>query len=86
VVGILVGKGTPPLTIPVPFVLRYIADPRYGSLLTEVTLALLDLYGEVVVQSPAVLKVLTRLHRMVNMEVLFQKEMLGLLGALDSVV
>ena len=55
------------------FVSKHIANPRYTSLLIDVGNQILDLYGAVMGQSPAVDECFMKLHRKLRAEVDFQQ-------------
>jgi len=65
------------------FVARYISNPRYTALLIDVGSAILDLYGPVMGQSPAIDECFLKLHRKLVAEVEFQQRLLELMGSLD---
>ena len=65
------------------FISKHIANPRYTSLLIDVGNQILDLYGPVMGQSPAIDECFMKLHRKLRAEVDFQQRLLELMGSLD---
>ncbi|KAJ2722000.1 U3 small nucleolar RNA-associated protein [Coemansia sp. Benny D115] len=65
------------------FIVRNIEQPRYTSLLTKVAEIILDMYGDLLFQSPRVLKMLRHIHDKVNTELNTHKEINSLMGMMD---
>ncbi|XP_068694302.1 U3 small nucleolar RNA-associated protein 15 homolog [Montipora foliosa] len=66
------------------FLIRYISDPRYTVLLTDVANTILDIYGPVIGQSEKIDNLLTKLRDRINVEIRFHQKGFELLGALDT--
>jgi len=65
------------------FLVRYINDPKYTSLLLHLSNVVLDMYASVIGHSIQVDNLLRKLKTKVNEELQLQKQFLELLGALD---
>ncbi|KAI0268268.1 WD40-repeat-containing domain protein [Gloeopeniophorella convolvens] len=63
--------------------LKYVADPRFGELVCEVSTLVLDMYTPVLGQSPTIDALVLRLRRKVDAELQVQKDLAKVKGALD---
>jgi U3 small nucleolar RNA-associated protein 15 len=68
------------------FLARYTTNPRYSSLLIDVCAVVFEIYKNVLGQSEAIDELFTRLGRQVKSELSFQKNLLGLMGSIDTVM
>ncbi|KAL1917697.1 uncharacterized protein VTP21DRAFT_3531 [Calcarisporiella thermophila] len=67
----------------VQFLVRYINNPRYTSLLVDVANTVIDMYRPVLGQSPLIDELMFRLRDKVRQEIAFQKEVLKVVGSLE---
>jgi len=68
------------------FCARYVAHPRYSSLVLSVTHRLVDIYAGVLGHSDAIDELFLKLHRQVRAEVGMQRKMMSVMGALDGII
>jgi U3 small nucleolar RNA-associated protein 15 len=68
------------------FLARYTTNPRYAPLLVDVCSIVFEMYKSVLGQSEAIDELFTRLGRQVKLEVGFQKQLLQLLGTMDTII
>jgi U3 small nucleolar RNA-associated protein 15 len=68
------------------FAARYVSQPRYARLIVQVTNVLLDLYAHTLGNSDAIDELFLKLHRQVRAEVGLQRDLLRVMGALDTVI
>eukprot|EP01116_Phalansterium_solitarium_P012419 TRINITY_DN28684_c0_g1_i1.p1 TRINITY_DN28684_c0_g1~~TRINITY_DN28684_c0_g1_i1.p1 ORF type:complete len:524 (+),score=16.89 TRINITY_DN28684_c0_g1_i1:42-1613(+) len=68
------------------FLHQHIADPRYSSLAIDITNILLDIYSTVLGRSSEIDKLIAKIQSKVTEEMLFQKQMYELLGAMDCLL
>lgn len=80
----LAGKDEEGLVPILEFLIKYVSNPRYTVLLTDVTNAVLDIYGPVFGQSEKVDQLFTKLRNKIGVEIEFQQKGLELLGSLDT--
>jgi len=66
--------------------LKHVADPRFSDAVCDVAAIVLDIYRPVIGQSPLVDRLLRSLHRKVEAELKFQRELRQLQGALDMLI
>ncbi|KZT62221.1 WD40 repeat-like protein [Calocera cornea HHB12733] len=66
--------------------LKHVADPRFSDAVCDVAAIVLDIYRSVIGQSPLVDRLLRSLHRKVEGELKFQRELRQLQGALDMLI
>jgi len=65
---------------------KYILNPRFNSHLFIIFDQILDIYAEVLGQSPIVDELLLKIHNKIRVEVSSQKQMFQLLGALEMMM
>ncbi|KAF9903291.1 snoRNA-binding rRNA-processing protein [Lobosporangium transversale] len=65
------------------FLVRNINNPRYTSILVDVTTIMIDMYTAVLGQSPLIDELFMRLRAKVKMEIEFQKQLLSVLGSME---
>ncbi|OCF58551.1 U3 small nucleolar RNA-associated protein 15 [Kwoniella mangroviensis CBS 10435] len=65
------------------FLLRYVTDPRFGEMASEVVGVIIDLYTPILGQSPILDEMLLRLQTRIERELNFQKELMKLKGGLE---
>eukprot|EP00039_Didymoeca_costata_P012009 m.171831 g.171831 ORF g.171831 m.171831 type:complete len:498 (+) comp15357_c0_seq7:304-1797(+) len=65
------------------FVSKHISNPRFSSLLLDVTNLLLDMYGSVFGQSPMVDDCFAKLKKRIKAEVELQQQLFSMMGTLD---
>ncbi|XP_057204106.1 U3 small nucleolar RNA-associated protein 15 homolog [Triplophysa rosa] len=80
----LAGRDEESLTKIINFLLKHITDPRFSRQLLAVGDMLLDLYQQVIPQSPVVERLLQRLMELLGREAELQQELLQVLGILDT--
>lgn len=80
----LAGKDEDGLVPILDFLIRYITNPRYTVLLTDVANTVLDIYGPVFGQSEKVDQLFTKLRNKIGAEMDFQQKGFELLGSLDT--
>ena len=68
------------------FATRYINHPRYTSIIAQMAHRVLDLYGGVLGQSDAIDELFLRLHKQVQSELHFHKEIMRVSGSLDCIL
>uniref|UniRef100_A0AAY4BTZ5 U3 small nucleolar RNA-associated protein 15 homolog n=1 Tax=Denticeps clupeoides TaxID=299321 RepID=A0AAY4BTZ5_9TELE len=66
------------------FLLRFITDPRFSRILLSVAHVVVDVYQQVVSQSPVMERLLQRLLECLGREIDYQQELLQVLGILDT--
>ncbi|EJU06015.1 WD40 repeat-like protein [Dacryopinax primogenitus] len=66
--------------------LKHVADPRFSNAVCDVAAIVLDIYRDVIAQSPLVDRLLRSLQRKVDAELKFQNELRQLQGALDMII
>ncbi|KAH7105509.1 WD40-repeat-containing domain protein [Auriculariales sp. MPI-PUGE-AT-0066] len=64
---------------------KYVTDPRFCDLASDVTAMVIDTYGLVVGQSPLIDQLLIQLRRKIRQELRMQRELQKVRGALDMV-
>ncbi|XP_062509297.1 U3 small nucleolar RNA-associated protein 15 homolog [Corticium candelabrum] len=67
------------------FLTKYIADPRYTALLSDVCNIVLDIYAGAVGESPKIDELLQKLKSRIDYELIFQQQVFQLLGAMDMI-
>lgn len=65
------------------FINKHITNPRYSSLLLDVAALVIDLYGAVMGQSPAIDECFVKLALKLKAEVAFQERLFELMGSMD---
>ncbi|KAF9358285.1 snoRNA-binding rRNA-processing protein [Mortierella sp. AD094] len=65
------------------FLVRNINNPRYTSLLVDVTMIMIDMYTAVLGQSPLIDELFMRLRAKVKLEIAFQKQLLSVVGSME---
>ncbi|VDB85387.1 unnamed protein product [Peniophora sp. CBMAI 1063] len=65
--------------------LKHVTDPRFGDMVCDVAVVVLDMYAPVLGQSPLIDTLFVRLRKKVDAELTFQKELAAVRGALDMV-
>ncbi|KAF9921035.1 snoRNA-binding rRNA-processing protein [Linnemannia zychae] len=65
------------------FLVRHINNPRYTSLLIDVTTMMVDMYAAVLGQSPLIDELFMRLRTKVKQEIAFQKQLLSVVGSME---
>ncbi|CAG8528598.1 13544_t:CDS:10 [Acaulospora morrowiae] len=69
----------------IKFLIRWINDPRYTSLLCDVGEVIIEIYAPVIDSSPLIKKLIESLHAKVKREVALQKEISKVIGSLEMV-
>ncbi|KAF9412595.1 snoRNA-binding rRNA-processing protein [Podila epigama] len=67
----------------VQFLVKNINNPRYTTILTDVTLVMIEMYTPVLGQSPLIDELFLRLRTKVKMELEFQKQLLSVIGSME---
>ena len=70
----------------VSFLIKFITQPKYSSMLIDVAHILFDLYAAVIGQSVVFDELFIKLRNKLNDELRVQKKLMSMLGALDIVV
>jgi len=65
---------------------KYVSDPRFGELACDVAIVLIDMYASAIGQSPLIDGLFVRLRKKVKQEMLLQRELVSLRGALDMIL
>jgi len=65
---------------------KYVSDPRFGELACDVAIVLIDMYASAIGQSPLIDGLFVRLRKKVKQEMLLQRELISLRGALDMIL
>lgn len=65
------------------FLVKNINNPRYTSLLVDVTMVMIDMYTAVLGQSPLIDELFMRLRAKVKLEIAFQKELQSVIGSME---
>lgn len=68
------------------FLVNYINNPRYSSLLLDICSIVLDVYASALGQSIRIDELIIKLQRKIKQEIEFQKKMFEVLGTLDIVL
>ena len=68
------------------FCARYVSNPRYAVLVIQVVHNILDLYANELGHSDSIDELFLKMRKQVKLEVLFQREVLNICGALDCVI
>jgi U3 small nucleolar RNA-associated protein 15 len=68
------------------FAARYVAHPRYASLVLVVTHRVMDLYASVLGHSDSIDELFLKLHRQVRAEIGLQRKMMRVMGTLDGII
>ena len=68
------------------FLIKYVTHPRFSSLLVEITNLICDLYFPTLGQSMGIDELFMKLHRKVNEEIKLHRDMLGLVGIMDTLM
>ncbi|KAF9534284.1 WD40-repeat-containing domain protein [Crepidotus variabilis] len=66
--------------------LKYVADPRFGELVADVSSLVLEMYASVIGQAPLIDTLFVRLRKKVDMELRFQEEVMKTKGALTMIL
>ncbi|XP_062860577.1 U3 small nucleolar RNA-associated protein 15 homolog [Trichomycterus rosablanca] len=80
----LAGRDEQSLTLLLNFLLKNVTDTRFSSLLLMVADIIIDLYHQVIPQSPVVERLMQRLMELLGREAELQQELLQVLGILDT--
>ncbi|XP_030645877.1 U3 small nucleolar RNA-associated protein 15 homolog [Chanos chanos] len=80
----LAGRDEESLTRILNFLLKHMLDPRFSRLLLMAADMVVDLYQQVIPQSPVVERLLQRLLELLGREAELQQELLQVLGILDT--
>ncbi|KAF8305022.1 WD40 repeat-like protein [Clavulina sp. PMI_390] len=65
---------------------QYVSDPRFGELVCDVAIVLLDMYASAVGQSPIIDSLFIELRKRVHKELIFQRELVSIKGALEMIL
>ncbi|KAG0303027.1 snoRNA-binding rRNA-processing protein [Dissophora globulifera] len=65
------------------FLVKNINNPRYTSLLVDVTMVMIDMYTAVLGQSPLIDELFVKLRARVKMELAFQKQLMSVVGSME---
>lgn len=68
------------------WLLKYVADPRFGELVANVTCLVLDMYAPVIGQAPLIDALFVRIRKKIASEIRFQEELLKAKGALTMIL
>jgi U3 small nucleolar RNA-associated protein 15 len=82
----LAGRDEATLEPLLSFLARYTTNPRFAPLLVDVGSVVFETYKAVLGQSEAIDELFTKLGRQVKLELGFQQDLMGLLGAMDAVM
>jgi len=65
------------------FLVKNINNPRYTSLLVDVTMVMIDMYTTVLGQSPLIDELFMRLRTKVKQEIAFQRQLQSVIGSME---
>jgi len=68
------------------FIIKFIRDPKFNTLLIQLSNTILDIYGEVIGESQKVDKYFRILRNLINEEITLQTELHSLKGVLDTLM
>lgn len=68
------------------FLIKYVTDPKYSSLLIQVCTLVCDLYASKLSQSMLIDQLFVKLHEKINDELRMQKQIMGVVGMMDTVM
>nr|CCA14731.1 U3 small nucleolar RNAassociated protein putative [Albugo laibachii Nc14] len=68
------------------YLVKYVTDPKYASLLRPICSLVCDLYASKLCQSNLIDQLFVKLHEKINEELRAQKEMMSLVGMLDLII
>jgi U3 small nucleolar RNA-associated protein 15 len=68
------------------FLIKYVTDPKYASLLIQVCTIVCDLYAPKLSQSMLIDSLFVKLREKLNEELRVQKQVLGVVGMMDSLM
>ncbi|KAF4321028.1 hypothetical protein BBO99_00000807 [Phytophthora kernoviae] len=82
----LAGRDEESLEPLLAFLIKYVTDPKYASLLIQVCTIVCDLYAPKLSQSMLIDSLFVKLHEKLNEELRVQKQILNVVGMMDSVM
>ncbi|RLN72302.1 hypothetical protein BBJ28_00021654 [Nothophytophthora sp. Chile5] len=82
----LAGRDEESLEPLLAFLIKYVTDPKYASLLIQVCTLVCDLYAPKLSQSMLIDSLFVKLHEKLNEELRVQKQVLSVVGMMDSVM
>jgi U3 small nucleolar RNA-associated protein 15 len=82
----LAGRDEESLEPLLSFLLKYVTDPKYSSLLIHVCTLVCDIYAPKLSQSMLIDQLFVKLHEKINEELRTHKQILGVVGMLDTVM
>jgi U3 small nucleolar RNA-associated protein 15 len=65
---------------------KYVTDPRFGQLVCDIAVLVIDMYGSVLGQSPLIDSLVLRLRKKIIAEIRFQKELVKAKAALNMIL
>ncbi|KAI9633584.1 57.7 kda trp-asp repeat-containing protein [Dioszegia hungarica] len=65
------------------FLVKYVTDPRFGEIASNVVSVIIDLYTPILGQTPGVDELLGKMQTRIERELAFERELVKLRGALD---
>lgn len=68
------------------FLIKYVTDPKYSSLLIHVCTLVCDIYAPKLSQSMLIDQLFVKLHEKITEELRMQKQILGVVGMMDTVM
>ncbi|XP_036383295.1 U3 small nucleolar RNA-associated protein 15 homolog [Megalops cyprinoides] len=80
----LAGRDEKGLSVLLSFLISNVVDPRFAPVLVNVAEMILDIYTQVVGQSPVVDKQIIKLQELIEREIDLQQELVEVLGMLDT--
>ncbi|XP_069606606.1 U3 small nucleolar RNA-associated protein 15 homolog [Ranitomeya imitator] len=80
----LAGRDEKQLCQILTFLMKYIVDPRFSSILLNVSEKVIDIYSSIINQSSVVDKLFLKLQDTLEKEVNYQEELLEVLGMMDT--
>ncbi|CAG8770287.1 1953_t:CDS:2, partial [Cetraspora pellucida] len=79
----IVGRDDLSLEPLIKFVIRWINEPKYTSILIDVGNVIIDAYSSVICKSPLIEKLMINLYDKVKAEMNLQKEITKFIGSLE---
>jgi U3 small nucleolar RNA-associated protein 15 len=82
----LAGRDEESLEPLLAFLIKYVTDPKYSSLLIHVCTLVCDIYAPKLSQSMLIDQLFVKLHEKINEEMRLQKQIRGVVGMMDAVM
>lgn len=70
----------------ISFITKYFNHPRYSNIVVQVAHRLIDVYASVFGMSDTIDELFSKLHKEINYEVSYQKDIMRVMGTIESIV